>query len=154
MSSIHLYKVQRDICKIQKVVCKMQNTNANSKIGKKGKLINKEARNIAKGTTDSRHWVLWVNQHLLSILTNPTSQVSQQGVTEARQWSDLGSIKCKMQNKNASEYGKIGRGRSWLGYYLLHISSRSRREISASKSTWIKLPLKENHLTRDCLLGC
>ena len=107
-----------------------------------------------QGTTDSRHWVLWVNQHLLSILTNPTSQVSQQGVTEARQWSDLGSIKCKMQNANASEYGKIGRGRSWLGYYLLHISSRSRREISASKSTWIKLPPKENHFARDCLLGC
>ena len=57
-------------------------------------------------------------------------------------WSD------KMQNANASRYGKIGRGRSWLGYYLLHISSRSRREISALKSTWIKLPLKENHFCK------
>ena len=63
-------------------------------------------------------------------------------------WSD------KMQNANASRYGKIGRGRSWLGYYLLHISSHSRREISALKSTWIKHPPKENHFARNCLLGC
>ena len=60
----------------------------------------------------------------------------------------------KMQNGDASDYDIIGRGISWLGYYLLHISSRSRREISALKSTWIKLPPKENHFARDCLLGC